>query len=473
MIAPISDSLRARVDWWFAGDIIGPIRRFAGAMVVVAGPWLVSIAALALISLFMEPVMGRTAVEDLRLTVIYAFCVAPLTAGPLGAIAGRTLTEAAASHSGATPFGTYLAASALSTCIAIIAGSVVALALGISPELATAFVFLCGAASQLWISFSILTAIRRQGTLIAAFLAGMTGSLAAVLAMAQGTPSTPVLIWTFSAGILLCCCISGLRIRRDNGRADADLVQETRTLLAEIRQSRVMAIGVFLAICGIWVDKWIFWLGPDAVRSTAGFLHYPPYDSVMFIAHLTAVPAYTAFFLFHDGLLTCNMKAYRSRLVDGSTYRALKQAKADFVGRIWGGVFTIVFFQAAFTASAVLIAPMLTAAFDLDFDQILILRTGLMAIFFHGVLSMNCAVMLLANRISLFCLMQAGLLLLNGGLTAAIYGFMGAGALGFFIAAGVTAVVSFVLAYRASTTLDFLIMVGENDALYRLPRRAV
>ena len=79
----------AEAEWVMTDPLLGSVRKFGAATILAAGPWLVAVAALAIISVTMTPLMSYAAIEDLRLTVVYAFCIAPLLAGPIGAVAAR------------------------------------------------------------------------------------------------------------------------------------------------------------------------------------------------------------------------------------------------------------------------------------------------------------------------------------------------------------------------------------------------
>ena len=121
------------LGWWLGGSILGPMRRFAGAIIITAGPWLVAVVALGVITASMLPVLGRAALEDLNLSVVYAFCLAPLVSGPTGAIAER-LVRAAWEEGDGGPSAEVFLLSALAAGL-VTQGMAVAvvLALGIGP----------------------------------------------------------------------------------------------------------------------------------------------------------------------------------------------------------------------------------------------------------------------------------------------------------------------------------------------------
>ncbi|TNC74981.1 exopolysaccharide Pel transporter PelG [Rubellimicrobium roseum] len=453
--------------WWMGSGLLRPARGLMAAVVVAAGPWLVSVIALAVVSVTMTPVLGFEAVEDLRLTVIYAFCLAPLAAGPVGATVSRMIGAGLDSGDIGQVPALFLAAAVGSALAAEVLAVVVVMLLGIGPlEVALAFVFLTGAAAMLWTSFAALTALRAYRLLIWSFAGGMALAVAAIMLATRGRVDTETLIWSFTAGIALCVCLALIRLRRAAGGSDGNLVRALGDTRREMRRLWPLALGVLCAITAAWADKWVYWVSPGAARSAAGFAHYSPYDSVMFLAHLSAIPSYAALLVFHDSDLRGSVETFRARLGDRSTYARIR-ASVDALGQtVWSGVFAIVYLQAALTACMVLMAPALAAALDFSFDQIITLRVGLIAVFLHAFFYLSCAVLLLCNRTRLYLLMQAAFLALNVSASLVFQAQVGLSAYAFFISALVMSVMAFVVAHRALSKFDYLTFLGENDSFY-------
>lgn len=458
----------AALTWLLGGSLLRPVITFLGAVVIVAGPWLVSIFALAIVSVTMTPVLGFEAVEDLRLTVVYAFCLAPLVAGPSGAIAARLIAAEVDSGEVRQAPALFLVAAIGSALLA--EGFALGLVplLGIAPfELAAAFVFLTGAAALLWTSFAALTALKAYRHLIWSFSGGMTVAVACIMLGTRGETDTELLIWSFTVGIAICVSLTVIRVRRTASGSDADLMQAVRDMLHAVRRLWVLGLGILLAVMGVWADKWVYWLSPEAMRSAAGFLHYSPYDSVMFVAHISTIPTFASVFLFHDSKLMSGVGAFRVSLTDRSTYENIRNSVEALGQTVWSGLFSIVFLQAALTTAMVLMAPALAKSLDFSFSQLLTLRVGLIAVFLHAVFYLCCAVILVCNRARLFLILQALFLLLNFAVSLGFYLQIGMSAYGLFSSALIMAVVAFFVAFRALMKFDYLAFLGENDALYK------
>ena len=469
--ARLHDRLRAPAadaEWLMADPLLASVRRFGAAIIVAAGPWLVSVAALAIISVTMTPVMGFAAVEDLRLTVVYAFCIAPLIAGPVGAVAARRISAAVENGNPARVAELFLSSAALSG----VAAQAIALAICVildigSTGVAAGFIFLTGAASLLWTSFAVLAAVQAYGFLIAAFTGGMVLSVACALLAAVHAPTTEVLIWSFAAGVSLCVALSIRHIQRLFPTNYETFSNTVLLLMHQLRASAVLCAGAFFAICGVWVDKWVFWFGPEGVRSAAGFLHSSSYDSVMFLAHLSVIPTYAALLVFHHGDLVAVIERFKSAIQARSTYGLIRERRIELEGVAWSGVLTIASVQAAVTIGIVLMSPLLARSLDFSFGQFLMLRVGLIAVFFHSVMFLCSALLLVANRTRHFAIVQAAFLLLNFSISLVLHATIGMSAYAFLASSSLGAAAAIYASYKALIAYEYDFFLGENDSLYR------
>lgn len=456
----------AGLRWWLSGPLLGPVLLFGGAVILAAGPWLVSVLALVIISVTMTPAMGFAAVEDLRLTVVYSFCIAPLAAGPIGAVAARRISAEMAGGALARVPELFLAAGVLSSLATQAIALAVCLLLGVGPAgFVIAFVSLAGAAALLWTSFAVLAAVKAYGFLIAAFSTGMALSVLCTLLAASHAPTTELLIWCFTTGVLFCVALCLRHVQRHFPTDFDRLASSAWGLVGHLRANLVICAGVLFAICGVWVDKWIFWFGPDGVRSASGLLHYSAYDSVMFLAHLSIIPSYAALLVFHYGGLVSAIGRFRAMVSARATYASLRSSIEDLARTTWRGIFLIGFVQGAITIGLVLMAPLVAKWLDFSFEQFLMLRIGLIGAFLHAVMFLCCAVLLVTNRNRHNMLIHGGFLTLNLVVSLLVYAFAGISAYAFFAGSLVGASVAFAYAYRAVHGYDYLYFLGENDSL--------
>ena len=454
-------------QWLLGGALIEPVRTFVTSVFIVAGPWILSVLALAVISASLEPVMGRAATEDLRLTIIYSLCVAPIAAGPIGTVAARLIRAAIDREE--PEFVPEIMLSAL--CMAGVAAFVMALVLcgvlGIpTSEMAFAFVFLSVVTALLWICLAVLSALRAYAFLTGAFAAGLAAGLLCAFASGSTTLEVPRLIWSFTSGLAFCVALVLARLVEGLPRMRGATRDGLHALVTEMRRQKYLALGTVLAMCGVWVDKWVLWAWAESERSLSGFFHFGTYDSVMFLAHLSIIPTFAAMQILHEGTMTSATRQMRRTLNRRGTLPMVRASVEVLGHRIWNGIFAIFFVQATITATLVLIAPIVSQRMHFDFEQFLMLRVGLLAVFLHSMFYVCSAILVLCGRSRLFFLVQALFFAANALCSLGFLALLGPSAFGIFSASLIAATVCFVFAYRSLQTYDYLVLVGENSSLF-------
>lgn len=454
--------------WCSEGSLLHPLRNIGSATVAAAGPWIVAVLALGLISLTMEPMLGIAAVEDMRLTVVYAFCLAPLAASPVGVIASRRVADYIACETPGLIPGIYLVACATSGFLSFVAALILSFLIGLKPfGIGVGFVFLTSAAALLWTSFSFLGALRDTRFLIRAFSFGMLISVICILYFAKYSPTTELLIWCFIAGCLVCVALTASRILGIGTLGCSAIFPAFGVVLRDLVANRHLGIGVLLAIAAVWADKWLFWFGPDGVRSDAGFLHYPLYDSVMFLAHLSIIPSLATMILVHEGDLSRSIRRFRSDLGESACFTDVSAAEDAFISTAWSRMTGIVFIQGTIAAVCVLAAPFLTDLQKFSFEQFINYRVGLIAVFLYTIFHLGTVMLIVCNQVRAYALLQGAFLVLNLGLSIVFYGFQGTTAYPFFLSSLAMAMVATYVAYRAMGRFGYLTVLGANDSLFR------
>ena len=456
------------VAWWLSGGVLGPTWRFAAAIVVTAGPWLVAVTALAIIALWLQPVLGKPAIEDLNMSVTYAFCLASLVAGPMGVIVARAVRTSVEESQGSLVFELFLVATVRAGLIGQLLAICISLALGLHPlGLVFAYVFLSAAAAMLWVSFAVLGALRSYRAMIGAFSAGMAVAVGLCLLSGplQATAHLPV--WAFAAGLYLAVALLLAHVSRRFGKR-LNALKAAMTLLDKRTWAmRHLGLAVFLAVATVWADKWFFWFGPVGARSAAGFLHFELYDSVMFLAQLSIIPTFAAMFLFNDSEIEQAVEDFRQTMRDHATLSVIKEAVAKLCHVVWSGMFRIAFVQASVTIALVLFSPFLSNFLNFSLEQLVLLQIALASVLLQSVGYLACSVLILCSRTRTFLTVQLLFLLANLCCSFLFFSIFGATAYAVFISSLFFAALSVIVGYRSLSTYDYLVFLGENDSLYR------
>lgn len=455
------------LDWWLHGGALGPVRRFAGATVVAVGPWIVFVLTLAIISINSAPVLGRAGLEDLRLTVTYAFCFAPLAAGPIGLAAAELARRSREGDLDIPVFDIFRVALVLAGGASALLALVISLCLGIAPAGAMlSFGLLSAAAAMLWVCFAVLSALKLFRLLISAFLGGIFLSVAGTFAVVRLAPSVDLLLWCFAAGLIFCIAQSLNHLHQRYFGAPNRVRQAFGLLRHEMWRRRALGAGVTLALIGIWSDKWAFWLGPDALRSPAGFLHFSRYDSVMFVAHLSMIPTFSNMLMLRENELSSAFRAVQRQMQNHASHQAVRQAIAVLATTARTGGFKLLFVQATIAGMLALAAPWIAKAMSFDFQQFLVLRIALVALFLYSTFYVAGLLMLMCGRIRHFVLVQLVFVVSNVGFSIIFINQAGFTAYPLFLSSLISAAIAWPLAFRSISAYDFFYLLGENESLY-------
>ena len=463
--------LLRRAGWLFDGPLLGPMVGFAASTIIAVGPWLMSILALSLISLTLTPVLGTSGIADVRLSVAYAFGLALLVSAPVVVLTARLVRNAAEKDGGRLVTELYAA------CLLVAGGGTQLLAIatvvgfGIMPaELAIAFVVLASTCALLLTGFGMLMALQEYWRLIATFFFGIAVGLSAALLTSAWTTTVESLIWSFAIGFWVTHQMMFSRTGPAEVVTLEGLGEAFATMRREATQSRLLFWGLVFATLGVWVDKCIFWFQPTGVVTKSGFYHFPTYDSVMFIAHLSMIPTLAAWFLFQRRVLEPEVREFWHLTGRQPTRAALAEATDRLQELIWGAVFRILFVQMVCSVFLIMMAPEIIRRFGLRFDQMELLQVGFVAIFLQSLLFVSSSILVLCGKIYLF--MIVNLLFFSTNL---IFGLValkmfGISAYGVFVASLVSGALCFILAYRTLGDFVFVVFVKENDGLYMPPR---
>ena len=466
-LRPLPVGSGAVVRWLFRGPLLEPIASFIAATIVTVGPWVVSVVALAAISTTMTPVLGRESIEDLRLAVVYAFGLSLLVTAPIGTLTARLIRSAVDEHQGRLVPELYVVCLLIAAAATqVVAVTIASLLEGMRLELAVAFVTLSVSASLLWTGFAAMSALREMWRLIRDFTLGMLIAIGCGMLSARGTPSVELILWCFSIGMLVAHFLMSAYLIRSSDLELPELLKAARLIAREVRAQILLFAGVLLAVVGLWIDKLVFWFGPDGMSSSSSFLHFSTYDSAMFFAHLSIVPTFAAIFLLDKRIAEPRIKAFWQLLRDRPTYGAMAAAADTLVNDISAAIFRIAFIQVACTALFVLLSAHIVVSFAMEMRQLELMRIGLISALLQSLLFANCFVIMLCNRTRAFFALQ--LIFSAANLVAGVlaYAWFGISAYGVFVASLASFSISAVLAYRTLRGFLFSVFVQENSALY-------
>jgi uncharacterized membrane protein len=448
-------------------NLIGRAASIGHAAVVAAGPWIFTILSLGLITLATEQVAGLTTLETFRAAVIYAFCVSLVTTAPIVMVTTRLVADALYQRRFESIAGVYVGAlSAAAIPAAVVVALLYAGLLRLPLDLGVAAASCCLIVALIWVSLALAGTVRDYAGVTLAFVVGLLIAVLGAVAAAILDLKAVGLLWGFNTGLAITLFWLMSRVLVTFPHDVPDPIAGLRDLVRAVRRYWVIALGALAANAAIWIDKFIMWLSPIGETVEGGFIHAPLYDSAMFVACLTIIPA-LSFFVVH--LETDFFESYQRYYADvrqHATLRRIEDSRRNLTEVTLGALFHIIMIQVGLCAVVVLMAPVIVELLNLQFRQISILRFGTLSALFQFIFLACSAVLLFLDRRWSYLVLQVLFLVLNGALTWVTmklgWRFHG---LGFFIAALISSLAAFVWMERSLNNLNYLTFIGNNPSV--------
>lgn len=440
--------------------LAAPTVRLGHGAIVAAGPWIFTVLSIAVIHRATAQTLSPTDSYAFRGLVIYAFALSLVATAPVVNVAVRQVADdifLGNFHEVRPRYVAALILSALASALA--AAAVLAVVLGVTgPDLvvgiaATAVVGL------IWPTLAFCGAVRDHSGITAGFVLGLLASVMATVWAAHAGWGPTAMMAAFTAGLGIVFFGLATRVLASFPHPVTRLAPQIMHLLHGFARYWVLALGSITAIVALWIDKWIMWFGPQGVALSNGLISAPAYDGAMFVAYLSIIPALALFVTAMDSDFYEAYRAYFLAIRDRGPLARIQRAGAALKrqsNRVLGGTFVA---QAILCAAVAAMAPALVSGVGLQYQQIGILRFGVLAALLQFLFLACNAILLFFDRHgrflalqALFLVCQTGFTLLTLQLGPEYYGF---GHLAACATAGLAAVVVLDRTFRKLDYLTF------------------
>lgn len=443
-------------------DLLGVLQGYAHSAFITSGPWLFTILALAGINILGKELVGLEELKLFRVIVIYNFCFSVVLTGPLVMVATRYLADAIYLKQVEAAPGMLLATLAIAYALgALTAGPFYLVFADLEPVMAAAALVNFHLVSGIWVVSIFLSALKDYATVTAAFGAGMLAGLAGAVALgAVGGPTG--MVWGFGIGL------AGIQFALI-ARVFAEYPYRVARLFAFLgyfRRYWDLALIGLVANLAVWADKWVMWFVPEREAVSGALVIYSAYDSAMFVAYLTIVPALTLFTVAIETRFFERYQTFYRDIQQHATYAQIARNHRLLVTALLESARNLVILQGAVCAVTIFLAPSVVGLLGLQYAQIGMFRFGTLGALFQ-VMFLFCTVILayfdLRRRnllLQLFYLAaNAGLTLLFSRMGFAWYGY------GYFLASLFAFVVAYLMVADALRRLPYIAFVANNPSV--------
>lgn len=442
-------------------DLMGVVASLTHASVVSTGPWIMTVLALAAIDIIGARWLDQEEMRVFRIIVIYNFGFSLVAAGPLMMIATRYLADRIFEKQVAETPGMLIGGFiVLLVQLPVVGGFYGFLA---DLELAVRIMAIANyfIISFIWYVGIFLSALRDFRSITVGFAVGMSSAFVLAVQFGHFWGAAGMLAG-FSLGLAL---LLSLEVARVLVEFPYGFIRPF-AFLAAARKYWELTLGALFYNLAVWVDKWAMWTLPDRDEVAAVMVSYPLYDSTMFLAYLTVVPAISVFMLSVETDFFERYQNFYKDVSGHAPWRKLAEDHQEILSSLSRGLRNIVVFQGCITAFVVLAAPSLLSLIGVNLIGLGMFRLGVLGSFFHVLMSFISVVLayfdlrrqLLFVYFVLFST-NVGFSLIFMRMGFAYYGY------GYFLSALVTLIVAYGLCARSLGRLPYLTFIANNPSV--------
>lgn len=358
---------------------------FAGIM-IVAGPWLLSIGGIFFISQFAAPALQEGRGLFIAV-VVYSYAFSLLLFGGVHYIFTRIVADQIYENkfreAGASLLAFSAAVIVLSGFVAWGALAPVDVRFLSHPELFRfASVGLFAVINLLWVMMLFVSLLKNFVGIILSYFAGMAISVFAAILLGRGSGLGGAMVGFTVGQLAAALFLAALLLRKYR---PAGLSRLPRLFAVYFHRYRYLFLSGLFYFWGIWVDKIVFWIGFGSSSSGTYFRLYDAYDVPVYLASLSMIPGLiyfvvaleTDFYLQLMGFL----KSLQSRRLT-----QIQERKYSLRRNMQRGIWDQSLFQAVVTVGLGIVASKLLPVLGVSAQSAGTFRVLLAAVYFHFLL---------------------------------------------------------------------------------------
>jgi uncharacterized membrane protein len=343
-MAGIGFRLREFVD---AGTYIGEMKGYAFAILICAGPWLITVAALGAISALGSRLQADLALFQVSLVYTYAFSL--IISGLFQFTITRYMADKIFARDRSAQLPTLMGALSLLIVIQFPLAILFYAKIHATAAFRLAGITLFMTIGAIWLTLVFLGVVRAYMRIIHCFLIGSTVSVVATLGAGFMYRTPGALLWGFTLGqfVLLAGLLGTLLAEFEIGSGPE------YAFLEYYRRYPYLAPCGVLFYLGTWTDEMLYWFArPGRQAAPEWFYVYDPYDVAGFLAQLTTLPAVALFFVRAETIFYEGYRGFYDGIVQKLPLAGLQQRKAAIYAAIREGLRAIVIWQGFTTFAA-------------------------------------------------------------------------------------------------------------------------
>lgn len=433
---------------------------FSGVM-IVAGPWLISIVSIYTISRLIAFLPGLE--QQLFIaSVIYSYAFSLVLFGGTHFIFTRIIADGMYEKKFREASALLLFFLLLIGIVSAGIGGTAASFSGIDTEytglLTAGGVLLFGSINCIWIVMLFVSLVKWYGKILLSYLGGMASSAGFMILLSRPFGIAGALT---GFGLGQCLIFIALLLLSLREYPPAKFGTGVEKIGPYFKKHRALFITGQLYSAGIWADKIIFWFASGSRIGNTIFYLFPSYDVAVYVGTLTMIPGLVYFIVGTEPAIFVDIKKFLLSL-DLGKLREIQLLKYGMLRSMRVHLKRLTFFGAVIALAAILLVPLLTELLKSSSWNHLLLTFSAVFTHFCFLSYMNILFYLNFYRYTgIASLIFAGV---NLGVSAvtAFTGFPFLAGLGYLLGGGAAALFAYVMLFREGRKIDRYILSGSS-----------
>jgi len=351
-------------------------------IMIVAGPWLMSILSITLISQIMGREMGAHGTLFISI-IVYSYAFSISLFGGFHYIFTRLMADKLFDNLKGD------AASILFLFLIFLIPTAGALSapfiFQLKPEIDNSALFrvssliLFLSTNCIWLLMIFISLLRQYMKILFIYLGGMAASVIFVFLFHASLGISGAMFGFALGHVLIVLLLSILSFSQYKPSRPFSFLKEVPPYFR--RYFLLFLTGLFYS-CGIWIDKIVYWFIRGSVVPGTPFALYEMYDISAYFANLSMIPGLVYFVIISETSFYISLKKFLISL-NKSIYKVIQRNKYQMISTLSENIRNQSFFQAVFTGILIFTVPFLFSHQSHGPGFITILQTTLGSVYFH------------------------------------------------------------------------------------------
>ncbi len=366
---------------------LGIAQAYIYSALLSAGPWLLSIIGIALISIVLKDIVTPKENELFRVIVVYTYMGTLILTGPFQLATTRYLADRLYVDDPQSLLPSFHFVGAVLFILGGGSSFLFYIITGLSISLSLAGALLFQTIALTWVGMIYLSAARDYIAIVKSFFIGYAISVAAAYwgGIVWGLDG---MLWGFGFGMTVLALFLAIRTAREFPTTHG---ADKEVLKYWYNKPWLILCG-FSYNTGIWIDKVYYWI--DNNVSAGPFLATTDYDTCMYYAYISIVPTMALFLIRIETSFYQKYSEYYRGLESGFSWNQLTKAKEQMNDALKLSILRMLKFQGAITLICILLAPKIMEITGLNPGLATMFRISLIAAFMQALLMVQIIIIL-------------------------------------------------------------------------------